>query len=266
MSKITVTTIAGATSGADANKVKIESGDTLEVTSNATVGGTLTTTGHTSLNGNVNIGANADISMDNNGAGQVHIDGNGYNGAIALNATGMNIYTNSTVRPLIFGTDETERARIGNHGYTSSTQPSFRVGNNNSNWVSVTSGNTAIIEFDGNVYHNIGSHYSTTNDRFTAPVAGRYLIGFHAYVRNNAAQSDGTSAYGYVRLYKNGGQLSSLNQIFGYGNHTDNDIQMTIQTVVELAANDYMQIALSGVGGTVQHYGSASEFYGHLLS
>ena len=31
MSKITVTTIAGATSGADANKVKIESGDTLEI-------------------------------------------------------------------------------------------------------------------------------------------------------------------------------------------------------------------------------------------
>ena len=43
MSKITVTTIAGQTSGADANKVKIESGDTLEVTSNATVGGTLRT-------------------------------------------------------------------------------------------------------------------------------------------------------------------------------------------------------------------------------
>jgi hypothetical protein len=31
MSKITVTTIAGATSGADANKVKIESGDDLVV-------------------------------------------------------------------------------------------------------------------------------------------------------------------------------------------------------------------------------------------
>ena len=45
MSKITVTTIAGLTSGGDANKVKIESGDTLEVVSNATVGGTLGVTG-----------------------------------------------------------------------------------------------------------------------------------------------------------------------------------------------------------------------------
>ena len=45
MSKITVTTIAGLTSGGDANKVKIESGDTLQVESNATVGGTLGVTG-----------------------------------------------------------------------------------------------------------------------------------------------------------------------------------------------------------------------------
>ena len=53
MSKITVTTIAGQTSGSDANKVKIESGDTLEVVSNATVGGTLGVTGATTLSSNV---------------------------------------------------------------------------------------------------------------------------------------------------------------------------------------------------------------------
>ena len=47
MSKISVTTIAGLTSGGDANKVKIESGDTLQVESNATVGGTLAVTGAT---------------------------------------------------------------------------------------------------------------------------------------------------------------------------------------------------------------------------
>ena len=53
MSKISVTTIAGLTSGGDANKVIIESGDTLQVDSNATVGGTLgvnTTSGNEKLN------------------------------------------------------------------------------------------------------------------------------------------------------------------------------------------------------------------------
>lgn len=41
MSKITVTTIAGATSGADANKVKIESGDTLESSTIGTASGAM---------------------------------------------------------------------------------------------------------------------------------------------------------------------------------------------------------------------------------
>ena len=49
MSKISVTTIAGLTSGGDANKVKIESGDTFEALSNATVGGTLGVDGHASI-------------------------------------------------------------------------------------------------------------------------------------------------------------------------------------------------------------------------
>jgi len=70
MSKITVTTIAGATSGADANKVKIESGDTLEVTSNATVGGTLGVTGATTFTDIV--GDN--ISVVNNQAAHTNID------------------------------------------------------------------------------------------------------------------------------------------------------------------------------------------------
>ena len=67
MSKITVTTIAGQTSGADANKVKIESGDTLEVVSNATVGGTLTTTGTSTFQdtstfqGDVNVGTTTNL-------------------------------------------------------------------------------------------------------------------------------------------------------------------------------------------------------------
>ena len=55
MSKITVTTIAGQTSGGDANKVIIESGDTLQVDSNATVGGTLGVTGATTLSSNVGV-------------------------------------------------------------------------------------------------------------------------------------------------------------------------------------------------------------------
>ncbi len=69
MSKITVTTIAGLTSGGDANTVKIESGDTLAVQSNATVGGTLGVTGASTLTGATTIGGN--LTVDTN---TLHVD------------------------------------------------------------------------------------------------------------------------------------------------------------------------------------------------
>jgi len=261
MSKISVTTIAGLTSGGDANTVKIESGDDFVVDTDALVVDAQTN--------RVGIGTTSPsypLSISHASIAYAHTTNGTAQAISGVDSANTNIIGTTSNHDIRFITNTAERGRITAAGiFTQPSQPSFRVGSNNSNWVNVTSGNTAIIEFDGNVYHNVGSHYSTTNDRFVAPIAGRYLIGFHCYVRNNAAASDGTSAYGYVRLYKNGGQLSSLNHIFGYANHTDNDIQMSLQTVVELAANDYMQVALSGIGGTVQHYGSANEFYGHLL-
>ena len=154
----------------------------------------------------------------------------------------------------------------GSGRITSASQPSFRAVGNNANWVNVTSGNQSVIEFDLLPPHNVGGHYSTANDRFTAPIAGRYLIGYHCYVRNNAALSDGTSAYGYLRLMKNGSNITALNNIFGYSNDADADVHRSLTVVIELAANDYMQVGLQGVGGTVQHYGNSSVFYGHLLS
>lgn len=60
--------------------------------------------------------ANEDIDMDGSANGQLKLDGNGYAGAIALNASGMRLYHNSSSLPLIFGTNETERARIDPSG------------------------------------------------------------------------------------------------------------------------------------------------------
>ena len=55
--------------------------------------------------------ANEDISMDISGNGQISIDGNGYNEAIALDADAMNIYTNSSSRDVVLGVNETEILR-----------------------------------------------------------------------------------------------------------------------------------------------------------
>ena len=158
-----------------------------------------------------------------------------------------------------------EDMRIDSNGrVTTPRQPSFMVRGNNSNWVSVSSGQTAIIEFDGNVSHNIGSHYSTANDRFVAPIAGRYFFIVHAYVDTGGSSSD-SSPYGYVRLRKNGSNIPGVNQIFGYLNAEDHDQHVSFSSILELAANDYIQVGLQAAGGAVRHYGDSSVFYGHLL-
>lgn len=73
---------------------------------NVAIGGTATTNRFTIIDGN------SDISMDAAGAGQFHIDGNGYGFAIALNADAANLYTNSPNRDLLFGVNETEVMRV----------------------------------------------------------------------------------------------------------------------------------------------------------
>ena len=54
-----------------------------------------------------------DISMNASGTGHLEIDGNAYNFAIALDADGANLYTNSSARDIIFGVNETEVMRVG---------------------------------------------------------------------------------------------------------------------------------------------------------
>ena len=74
-------------------------------------------TGSTISNGIVSItDNNSDISPDNSGSGHLRIDGNGYKAAIALDADGVNLYSTSAAKPLIFGVNETEVARVTTTG------------------------------------------------------------------------------------------------------------------------------------------------------
>ena len=92
-----------------------------DINGNANVDGTLDVTGTVTSDGLTVDGIigtinGTDIDMDGTASGQLKLDGNGYAGAIALNAQGMNIYHNSSSRDIIFGTNETERLRIDGSG------------------------------------------------------------------------------------------------------------------------------------------------------
>jgi hypothetical protein len=74
-------------------------------------------TARISTSGNGIIVHSNNVSMDSSASGGLRIDGNGYSGAIALDADGMHIYHNSTSRALIFGVNESEVARFNTDGH-----------------------------------------------------------------------------------------------------------------------------------------------------
>jgi hypothetical protein len=93
-----------------------------------------TFTGSSHFTGNVEVGSNADISMDSSANGQLMIDGLGYQGAIALDDTAMYIYHNSSGRNLVLGTNETARLTITASGNATFTGTLTASGYNDSNW------------------------------------------------------------------------------------------------------------------------------------
>ncbi len=96
--------------------------------------------------------------------------------------------------------------------------------------------------------YNIGSHYNTSNYRFTAPVAGRYLFTWSVFVN---------SATGRCSLKLNGGSYADLQMDAGGG--------FSQAAILSLAVNDYVTVGdwqnLSGL----QYWGSHSHFSGMLL-
>ena len=58
-------------------------------------------------------------------------------------------------------------------------QPSFRA------YLSASVADNTIVTWTG-VFHNIGSHFNSSNGRFTAPVTGTYQINLH-YLGDNVS-------------------------------------------------------------------------------
>lgn len=101
--------------------------------------------------------------------------------------------------------------------------------------------------------HNDQSAFDTTNNRFVAPAAGYYMIGYQFTFKANSTVP--TVMYGGV--YKNGTELTYLRQ---QTDHVVVDQKTTHQctSVVKLAANDYIEIwgHMAGFDGYVATGGS----------
>lgn len=152
--------------------------------------------------------------------------------------------------------DDSGRVRIPN-------QPAFAVlGTNSGNY---TSG--SIFQFDNSgssqVNFNIGSVWNSANDRFTAPIAGRYLFMFGIYIQNS------TSTYQAIAPCVNGSQLSGQDTFIMFdggvtnAGSTDNQVKGTF--IMTLAANDFVDLRVRSGANTLSVYAGHSYFQGCLI-
>ncbi len=100
---------------------------------------------------------------------------------------------------------------------------------------------TAAQVINWSVLVNQGNHFSTSTNRFTCPVAGKYYCSFFSLTNTG-----GTSAASYVTIRKNGSAIySAYNDTVSSVNY----LSYSVSGILDCAANDL--IDFYNVQGTV---------------
>lgn len=145
-------------------------------------------------------------------------------------------------------TSGTQRMYLTPQGYLRTPyQPAFRAGRSSS-----ISG-IQTVTFDV-VHHNTGNHYSTSNGRFTAPVAGVYYFAWQGI-----SGSSSTTNEQNVTIAVNGGGIHD-SRFRGYtesGGH--------VITVVYLSVNDYVTVVISNPSTSLYPSAFHNQFMGYLI-
>jgi hypothetical protein len=182
------------------------------------------------------------------GTGQVRVGGGSDHGSSTVLSVAPGVVTFD--RPGVGGGALT----INSSGYvTLPAQPSFYIVSNGGQTDYTTN---EVIIFN-TARHNTGAHYNTSNGRFTAPVAGKYLFTLNVY-----AYPSYTAA---VLLTINGAQYTGGGDVTPYV-YTSADAgakSLSFTLVWELSASDYVEVRARS---TTRIYRSHSHFSGQLLS
>jgi len=175
---------------------------------------------------------------------------NNWGGELAFHTKPANGTPNNTTNEVM---------RMHANGYiTQPSQPSFSAHYSvNSGW-SVSNG--SVMNFN-TTRHNTGSHYSTSNYRFTAPVNGHYEFAFYSIYNSDL----NNSSNGAVNMRINGSTVSKGGRCHFTKDGTSWD-HVSYSVIYYLNASDYVDIVNDG-GQTINyHGGSWSGFTGQLLS
>ena len=197
-----------------------------------------------------------EIRSATNGSGRLYFtdsvsssDAGSYAGKVfyAHNTDYMGFYTGG-------GTNTPgERMKIDAYGrVTTPNQPSFAAGKSGNAYQL----NSQVMPFDA-TRHNTGNHYNTSNYRFTAPVAGRYLFTFHSII--DGSINSGQQHYS-IRI--NNSVSRGMNQHMTP--NTNNWDQVSSSYILDLSANDY--VTMFSDSNTRWHGNDWQLFCGQLLS
>ncbi len=156
-------------------------------------------------------------------------------------------------------------------GYvTTPQQPGFQFWNNGSDFA-ISAGGKVTCFYAGD--HNIGSHFDSSNQRFTAPVSGYYLFGGHLRIG-----APGKIRVARFQIYLNGSRLRDLMSVGGtndYDGSTGYDHPGASGTAVQyLSTGDYVEMYVDSElssSNTVYIQGGStnnrkSYWFGHLIS
>lgn len=256
------------------------------------VGTDLTVSGTTALNDNVTVAGAKKISFTNSGsvANYLYHGGNDYallglitigRSATGYGTIGDGYQTTSTANTYKYDRNDyatqidfasggiklktaasgtegdtvtfTDRLSITNGGITTlPTQPSFSAYRYDAAGTITFTASTDIPFNTTN--HNVGSHFSTSTGRFTAPVAGKYLFSAHFFKYTTYDNNTNT----YWGFFVNGARTTTINH-----GVEGQDGGQSHSAIISLNANDYVSVQHNDSLST--YSGVYNNFSGHLL-
>ena len=242
-------TIAGFTStgiddNADATAITIDASENVGI-------GTTSPNNPLHINGGA---ADTALQITNNATGTAATDGFSIT---VENPTAAVAIRNREATEMKFLTSNTERMRIDSSGrVTMPYQPAFKAAwsiRSSTGADRILSTNNSDTVTTGRDEFNTGSHFSAATGRFTAPVAGTYLLGFQG-MRHG---SNGASLE--CRIQKNGGFIWARAYRSAFNNSHE---YWSIVTNTKCAAGDYFEVL---IGANTSIYNDDTYFYGHLI-
>jgi|TARA_R110000822_G_scaffold219752_1_gene353867 hypothetical protein len=171
----------------------------------------------------------------------INVEASGVTGGMGIGSTGLQLFHGSSAK-----------VKIDSGGrVTMPSQPAFDAHHSGGSYAS----GTTVTSLDLNTVRlNRGNHYSASNDRFIAPVAGVYVFYYRTII-------SGTYTNLHIRFRKNGVHIA------GGDTHasppTAGWSQISSQILLQLAVNDYVQV--EHTTNTNIYGDSYQTFQGHLL-